>query len=70
MTKSYVIGVPSGYGVKPRSHNGRHKGSAPTFWDSPTSAAHLEPEPTEAPRMYRRLWQALTALMPILLEAK
>jgi AcrR family transcriptional regulator len=33
-------------------------------------AGHLEPEATDVPRMYRRLWQAVTALMPILLEEK
>lgn len=31
---------------------------------------HLQHEPAEAPRMYRRRRRALTALMPILLEAK
>jgi AcrR family transcriptional regulator len=33
-------------------------------------AGHLEPETTDVPRMYKRLWQAVTALMPILLEEK
>jgi AcrR family transcriptional regulator len=33
-------------------------------------ADHLEPEATDVPRMYRQLWQALTALVPILLEEK
>jgi len=33
-------------------------------------AGHLEPDATDVPRMYRRLWQAVTALMPILLEEK
>jgi AcrR family transcriptional regulator len=32
-------------------------------------ADHLEPD-TDVERMYRRLWQALTALIPILLEDK
>jgi AcrR family transcriptional regulator len=31
-------------------------------------AAHLEPESTDVERMYRRLYQTLTALIPILLE--
>lgn len=31
-------------------------------------ARHLEPDSTDLPRMYRRLWQAVTALIPILLE--
>jgi hypothetical protein len=33
-------------------------------------AGHLEPDVTDVPRMYRRLWQAVTAMMPILLEEK
>ena len=33
-------------------------------------AAHLEPDTTDVARMYRRLWQAVTALIPILLEEK
>lgn len=31
-------------------------------------AGHLEPESTDIARMYQRLWQAVTALIPILLE--
>lgn len=31
-------------------------------------ARHLEPETTDVARMYQRLWQAVTALVPILLE--
>ncbi|EJZ06882.1 TetR family transcriptional regulator [Mycolicibacterium fortuitum subsp. fortuitum DSM 46621 = ATCC 6841 = JCM 6387] len=31
-------------------------------------AWHLEPDSTDLTRMYRRLWQAVTALIPILLE--
>lgn len=31
-------------------------------------ANHLEPDTTDVVRMYRRLWQAVTALVPILLE--
>ncbi|CRZ14092.1 TetR/AcrR family transcriptional regulator [Mycolicibacterium neworleansense] len=31
-------------------------------------ANHLEPDDTDVARMYRRLWQAVTALVPILLE--
>ncbi|WP_029109359.1 TetR/AcrR family transcriptional regulator [Mycobacterium sp. URHD0025] len=31
-------------------------------------ARHLEPDSTDVARMYRRLWQAVTALIPILLE--
>ncbi|MDV3126220.1 TetR/AcrR family transcriptional regulator [Mycobacterium sp. 21AC1] len=31
-------------------------------------ARHLEPDSTDVVRMYRRLWQAVTALIPILLE--
>ncbi len=33
-------------------------------------ADHLEPETTDIDRMYRRLYQTLTALIPILLEEK
>jgi AcrR family transcriptional regulator len=33
-------------------------------------AEHLEPDSTDVERMYRRLWQALAALMPIALEDK
>jgi AcrR family transcriptional regulator len=33
-------------------------------------AEHLEPDGTDVERMYRRLFQALTALIPILLEDK
>lgn len=33
-------------------------------------ARHLEPGSTDVARMYRRLWQAVTALIPILLEEK
>jgi len=33
-------------------------------------AAHLEPDGTDVERMYRRLFQAITALVPILLEEK
>ena len=33
-------------------------------------AGHLEPETTDIDRMYRRLYQTLTALIPILLEEK
>jgi AcrR family transcriptional regulator len=33
-------------------------------------AVHLEPETTDIDRMYRRLYQTLTALIPILLEEK
>ncbi|MFG1934770.1 TetR/AcrR family transcriptional regulator [Mycobacterium sp. NPDC048908] len=33
-------------------------------------AEHLEPEGTDVERMYRRLFQTVTALMPILLEDK
>ena len=33
-------------------------------------ADHLEPEVTDVERMYRRLFQAVAALMPILLEAQ
>ena len=33
-------------------------------------AEHLEPEGTDVERMYRRLFQAVTALIPILLEEK
>jgi hypothetical protein len=33
-------------------------------------AEHLEPERTDVERMYRRLSQAVTALIPILLEEK
>lgn len=33
-------------------------------------AKHLEPDSTDVTRMYRRLWQAVTALIPILLEEK
>jgi AcrR family transcriptional regulator len=31
-------------------------------------ADHLEPDSTDVPRMYRRLFQAVSALLPILLE--
>lgn len=31
-------------------------------------AAHLDPATTDVARMYRRLWQAVTVLIPILLE--
>ncbi|WKG01038.1 TetR/AcrR family transcriptional regulator [Mycolicibacterium sp. HK-90] len=31
-------------------------------------ARHLEPDSTDVTRMYRRLWQAVTAMVPILLE--
>jgi AcrR family transcriptional regulator len=33
-------------------------------------AAHLEPDATDVARMYRRLYQTTTALIPILLEEK
>jgi AcrR family transcriptional regulator len=33
-------------------------------------AGHLEPKTSDVPRMYRRLWQAVTALIPIVLEEK
>jgi AcrR family transcriptional regulator len=33
-------------------------------------AEHLEPDGTDVERMYRRLFQAITALIPILLEEK
>jgi len=33
-------------------------------------AEHLEPDTTDVTRMYRRLYQTLTALIPILLEEK
>jgi len=33
-------------------------------------AAHLEPDTTNVARMYRRLYQTMTALVPILLEEK
>jgi hypothetical protein len=33
-------------------------------------AEHLEPEGTDVERMYRRLFQAMAALIPILLEEK
>ena len=33
-------------------------------------AGHLEPDATDIERMYRRLWQAVTALIPILLEER
>lgn len=33
-------------------------------------AEHLEPDGTDVERMYRRLYQAIAALMPILLEEK
>ena len=33
-------------------------------------AEHLEPDGTDVDRMYRRLFQAITALIPILLEEK
>jgi DNA-binding transcriptional LysR family regulator len=69
MTKSYVIGVPSGYGVSPEVTTDAIKVLRQRF-GTRLLRRHREPEPTEAPRMYRRLWQALTALMPILLEAK
>jgi DNA-binding transcriptional LysR family regulator len=66
MTKSHVIGVPSGYGVSPEVTTDAIKVLRQRF-GTRLLRRHLEPEPTEAPRMYRRLWQAL---MPILLEAK
>jgi hypothetical protein len=31
---------------------------------------HLEPDGTDVERMYRRLYQAVVALIPILLEEK
>jgi hypothetical protein len=31
-------------------------------------AAHVEADPAAVERMYRRLYQAVTALLPILLE--
>ena len=43
---------------------------AVAYSDGVFFAGHLEPETTDVPRMYRRLWQALTALLPILLEEK
>lgn len=43
---------------------------AVAYSDGVFFAGHLEPEATDVPRMYQRLWQALTALMPILLEEK
>jgi len=43
---------------------------AVAYSDGVFFAGHLEPETTDVPRMYRRLWQALTALIPILLEEK
>jgi AcrR family transcriptional regulator len=43
---------------------------AVAYSDGVFFAGHLEPETTDVPGMYRRLWQALTALMPILLEEK
>ncbi|WP_102144514.1 TetR/AcrR family transcriptional regulator [Mycobacterium hubeiense] len=33
-------------------------------------ADHLEPHATDVDRMYRRLWQAVAALIPVLLEEK
>jgi hypothetical protein len=69
MTKSYVIGVPSGYGVSPEFTTDATKVPRQRF-GTRVLRRHLEPEPTEAPRMYRRLWQAVTAFMPILLEEK
>jgi len=33
-------------------------------------AEHLEPDGTDVAKMYRRLFQAVTALVPILLEEK
>jgi hypothetical protein len=33
-------------------------------------AEHLEPDGTDVARMYRRLYQTMTALIPILLEEK
>ncbi|PEG60469.1 helix-turn-helix transcriptional regulator [Mycolicibacterium boenickei] len=33
-------------------------------------AGHLEPDSVDVARMYQRLWQAVTALIPILLEEK
>ena len=33
-------------------------------------AEHLEPDSTDVERMYRRLFQAVTALIPILMEEK
>ena len=66
MTKSHVIGVPSGYGVSPEVTTDAIKVLRQRF-GTRLLRRHLEPEPTEAPRMYRRLRQAL---MPILPEAK
>jgi AcrR family transcriptional regulator len=43
---------------------------AVAYSDGVFFAGHLEPEATDVPRMYRRLWQALTALMPIFLREK
>jgi AcrR family transcriptional regulator len=43
---------------------------AVAYSDGVFFARHLEPEATDVPRMYQRLWQALTALVPILLEKK
>jgi len=33
-------------------------------------AEHLEPEGTDVERIYQRLFQAVTALIPIMLEEK
>jgi len=33
-------------------------------------AAHLEPDSTDVESMYRRLWQAVSALLPVLLEER
>ena len=43
---------------------------AVAYSDGVFFAGHLEPDATDVARMYRRLWQAVTALMPILLEEK
>lgn len=69
MTKPCVIGVPSGYGVSREVTTDAIKVLRQRF-GTRLLRRHLEPEPTETPRMYRRLWQAVTALMPILLEQK
>jgi aryl-alcohol dehydrogenase-like predicted oxidoreductase len=66
---SKVGGRRGGYGVSPEVTTDAIKVLRQRF-GTRLLRRHLEPEPTEAPRMYRRLWQALTALMPILLEAK
>jgi hypothetical protein len=43
---------------------------AVAYSDGVFFAGHLEPDATDVAGMYRRLWQAVTALMPILLEEK